>query len=284
MTNHRLPYIAVNLSFVFWFGLYFGLYFAGWPGDPHPCSKPPYCFCETVHPGTLAAQVSNTWSDLGFVLVAFIIAWHGANTLKGQNSSGKVLNPSYKNSPGLISLYSAVILYMGPGSMFFHGSMTQWGGYMDVISMYLFVFFIICYLIYRNWDLSSRFFYLSYLLLNSAFIVLVVFWHDLSSQVFVFVAATLISLALLQVVPRDKLALGRKKDLSFGNRWLAGAFGFFLVAVTIWALSDTGRPLCNPNSLWQGHAAWHLLSACMALCIHFYFLSEKEDTVSDTST
>ena len=69
---------------------------------------------------------------------------------------------TYKNNPWLISIYASVILYMGPGSMFFHGAMTTWGGMMDVISMYAFVLFVIAYLIYRIWQLSIRSFYFIY--------------------------------------------------------------------------------------------------------------------------
>jgi hypothetical protein len=34
-----------------------------------------------------------------------------------------------------------------------------------------------------------------------------------------------------------------------------------VVGITIYLPSRTGRPLCRPNSLIQGHAAWHVLTA-----------------------
>ena len=164
---------------------------------------------------------------------------------------------------------------MGPGSMFFHGAMTQWGGWLDVISMYVFTSFVIAYLLYRSWNLRLQTFILLYAVLCCSAIAMSIFLHDLSSRVFPLFTAALISLALLQSIPINKLALGRSKDLHLENRWLIFAIGFFAVAITIWALSDTGDALCYPDSLLQGHAAWHLLSACMTVCIHFYFLSEK---------
>lgn len=263
---------AASLSFVFWFGLYFSMYFAGWPGETHPCVNPPYCFCETVHQGALAAQNSNTWSDLGFVIASFLIAWSGWNTLKEDSTRSQ---QEYKHSPALIALYSAVILFMGPGSMFFHGGMTTWGGMMDVSSMYLFVLFLICYLIKHSWSLGVRFFYLSYFLSSLIFVLIAIFTHELSSQIFPGVAAILITLALLQSVPISKFGLGRKVANRFEQRWLIYALGFFIVAVVIWRLSDSGQAFCYPDSLLQGHAAWHLLSACMTVCVHYYLLSEK---------
>lgn len=275
MNSYKLPIWAASVSFVFWFGLYFGLYFAGWPGDAHPCVNPPYCFCETVHQGALAAQKSNTWSDLGFVLAAFFIAWSGWKALKTNSTRSKDI---YRYSPRLIALYSSVILFMGPGSMFFHGAMTTWGGMMDVCSMYLFVLFLICYLIQHSWNLGERFFYLSYFVSCLIFILIAVFTHDLSSKIFPAVAALLITLALLQSIPINKISLARKTSNNFESRWLAYALGFFIVAVVIWRLSDSGQPFCYPDSLLQGHAAWHLLSACMTVCVHFYLMSEKRES------
>lgn len=39
------------------------------------------------------------------------------------------------------------------------------------------------------------------------------------------------------------------------------AVGLLAVGATIGTLSRAGGPLCDPTSLWQGHAAWHVLSA-----------------------
>jgi hypothetical protein len=275
----KLPVITVTISFIFWFGLYFGLYFLGWPGEAHPCTEAPYCFCETVHADELAAQKSNTWSDLGFVFAAIFIAFQGSKHLKQRSVAPENNNPkniTYGNSSLLIAVYAAAIFYMGPGSMFFHGAMTQWGGWLDVISMYVFVFFIISYLAYRSWNLTLSHFFISYISLCLFAIALAVFTHDLSARVFPLFAVMLVSLALLQTIPIAKLGLGRKKDLGLDHKWLVFSLAFFGAAIAIWTQSDTGGALCYPDSLWQGHAAWHLLSACMTVCIHFYFLSENK--------
>jgi hypothetical protein len=46
---------------------------------------------------------------------------------------------------------------------------------------------------------------------------------------------------------------------------------------TFWVL-DKELKLCVPQSLWQGHAAWHLLSATATLFVYLYFRSEKQRT------
>ena len=57
--------------------------------------------------------------------------------------------------------------------------------------------------------------------------------------------------------------------------WLVAGLVSFGIATIIWALSATGRPLCDPNSLLQGHAVWHLLAmAVTPFCIFWYLRGE----------
>ena len=46
------------------------------------------------------------------------------------------------------------------------------------------------------------------------------------------------------------------------------------VAFTIWNLDQHGT-LCAPESLWQGHAAWHLLGATSLWLTFQYYRSER---------
>jgi hypothetical protein len=51
--------------------------------------------------------------------------------------------------------------------------------------------------------------------------------------------------------------------------WL-GIF-FYLSAFTIWLQGYPEQPFCNPDSIFQPHAMWHLLSACATLSFFFFF-------------
>ena len=46
-------------------------------------------------------------------------------------------------------VYVFVVLFLGLGSMWFHGSLTGWGGIVDAVSMYLFTAFLIAFAAYR---------------------------------------------------------------------------------------------------------------------------------------
>jgi len=42
-------------------------------------------------------------------------------------------------------------------------------------------------------------------------------------------------------------------------------------AFAIWLQGYPEQPLCNPDSIFQPHAIWHLLSACATLSFFFFF-------------
>jgi len=45
--------------------------------------------------------------------------------------------------------------------------------------------------------------------------------------------------------------------------WMTSA-GIFVVGLVAYAAGRSGSPLCRPDSLWQYHGAWHVLSAAAA--------------------
>jgi hypothetical protein len=60
-------------------------------------------------------------------------------------------------------------------------------------------------------------------------------------------------------VGRDRLTPGRRA--AYRTAVAATAAG-----AACWWLGRTGDPLCDPDSLVQGHAAWHLLTAAALAC------------------
>ena len=52
-----------------------------------------------------------------------------------------------------------------------------------------------------------------------------------------------------------------------GRRWLAAGAGVMVLAFAIWIV-DRQRLACEPASLIQGHALWHLLGALASACLY----------------
>jgi hypothetical protein len=64
-----------------------------------------------------------------------------------------------------------------------------------------------------------------------------------------------------------------------GRRPPFPAVAMFGVGLLVWFFSRTGGALCDPNSLLQGHALWHLLAAAAVTSL---FRGSREIDVSAT--
>ncbi len=253
-------------AFAIFLAIFLTLAARGWPGAPDSCVSdvPNTCYCENfVRPGALIKQPANTWSNLGFVGVGLLLLWR----IGSDRSSPAVRNNPMTTATHFASGYAAVALFLGPGSMFFHGSLTQWGGWIDTFSLILFGSFGLLYALTRIFRWPGTLFGLLYAVVNAALGIFTWFVDGTGTPIFtgLVVAWVLTELVILWRKPK-----GLQRDWP----WLAAALGTFAVALVIWSLSQTDRPLCNPDSLLQGHAIWHLLSAVVAGCVFLYLRTE----------
>ena len=118
-------------------GLCVALAAAGWPGAPNHCVAEGDCYCEAPRPGPVA-QPANTWSLLGFAVAGIWVA--GRSRRDRASTHSRFLRGRFY--PGL---YASALAFMGPGAAFFHASLTDWGGAVDVLSMLGWVCFLLFY-------------------------------------------------------------------------------------------------------------------------------------------
>lgn len=243
----------------------------GWPGDPDPCTLPGgNCYCEAYPPpsaGALVKQPVNTWSGLFPVIAGLIVL---AITDRDRLLPA-VANPMHGGRFYAL-LYGGLLVFLGPGSMFFHGGLTHFGGWVDNFSMILYVTFILAYDAARiwRWDDRTGLFVGVFVGVNIALGLLTWFVEGSGTILFAVLAGV--------AVVTEIVILWRRPggiDRQFVP-WLLAALVAFGVAIVIWALSATGRPLCDPDSVFQGHAVWHLLA--MALTPFFVFLYLRDET------
>jgi hypothetical protein len=80
--------------------------------------------------------------------------------------------------------------------------------------------------------------------------------------------------ALLLTAVVIEVRLWRRSDTARTDlRWGAAALGTILLAFAIWSVTRTRW--CDPHSLLQGHAAWHLLGAVSAYLLFRFWASEE---------
>lgn len=229
-------------------------------------------FCEHARDG-LVKQPSNTFSNLGFMTSGIYIAWLFYKT------DFNVRNNMTTNLFYPIS-FSSIVVFLGPGSMAMHASNAYWGGFIDLFSMFLFSAFLFIYALVRlmNWSKSTfTILFVGNILVCSAIYLspynVINFPLKLSEFCFAtnLVAATIIELY-------HHFALGNKIKASWGYLTI---FTFF-VAFAIWILSRTQDSLfCDPNSLIQGHAIWHLLNAVAAYFLFLFYTSEEVSVLTE---
>lgn len=228
------------------------------------------CHCEALLSGARKIkQPVNTWSDLGFVAAGLLVFFMiGADRLSGISAA----NPLRES--GFYSIvYGLLVIYLGPGSMFYHASIKKWGGWLDNMSMVLWTAFLIMYVFARGIPMSES-------VAAIIFLVIVVFsgaiiWFVEGSGKFIFGGMVAvwgvleIVILIAQATGNSVMGLHRSE---WG--WLVLAAAAFGLAIFIWLRSNDGQPWCFPNSWAQGHAAWHLLSAVSAFSIFLYLRSE----------
>lgn len=216
-------------------------------------------FCEAARDG-LVKQPANTFSNLGFVVAGLLIAWHAS----ARREDGLVM------SPALATSYASVVVLLGPASAAMHATQSAWGGHLDMLSMYLVAGFAASYAWVRWTGRGPFAFALAYVvcLLASELAGL---WPD-PVPVLLY-GGNVAFAALLIVAVGLEIALWRRRETRRTIGFGFAALGCMAGAFAIWLLSQHGW--CDPHSLLQGHAAWHLLCAAAAYFLYRLYASER---------
>lgn len=244
----------------------------GWPGQKSDCVTETNggkgantCYCEQFQATDIGKpgvrQPFNTWSNLYSLLtggvLAFLIYWNRKDGLPAGSNR-------MRSTHFYPLLYIAVVIFLGLGSMWFHGSLTQWGGVFDNASMYTFTNFIIFYTIVRLTNIDLMF-YIGYPVATVALIVLAALGADSLIVVIFSVVAYAILEGLTFFMPHVRNTKG--PWLYF---WLPG-LGSIALATLAWVLSQTGGPLCLATHAFQFHGLWHWLAGGTAMLLYFFW-------------
>ncbi|WP_241153677.1 ceramidase domain-containing protein [Nocardioides pantholopis] len=229
-------------------------------------------FCEAARDG-FVKQPANTFSNLGFVVAGLLVAWRaGRADLLGDVLPRRGLSSRGPNSRGLATAYACVVVLLGPASAAMHATQAEAGGDLDMLSMYLVASFAAAYALMR-WTGRGRSFF------GTLFVALVGLCELIgryAGEVPVVEHAGNVAFAALllaAVVLEVRLWRRSADDLRTDLRWGAGALGAILVAFGIWNV--TKRAWCDPHSILQGHAVWHLLCAVSAYLLFRLWASER---------
>ncbi len=216
-------------------------------------------FCEAPHDGWIR-QPANTLSNVGFVIAGLLIA----------RRAGRTAPPDSVMSRPVATFYACVVVLLGPGSAAMHATQSAWGGHLDMLSMYLVAGFAAAWAWTRWTGRGTTAFVVAYAACVAA-CELIGLWPD-PVPVVHYSGNLAFGVLLVAAVVLETMAWRRgTTELTF--RYGVVALAAMLVAFAIWLLSNAGW--CDPASLLQGHAVWHLLCAVAAYWLHRLYESER---------
>lgn len=224
-------------------------------------------FCEQAVDG-LVRQPANTLSNAGFVIAGLLVARRAGR----RRSADGVMSTAVATS------YACVVALLGPASAAMHATQTAWGGHLDMLSMYLIASFAAAWAWVRWTRRGTRAFATTYVL-GVAACELAGLWPD--PVPVVTYAGNLAFAVLLVVAIVLEIRLWRRGESVIVFRHGVVALAAMLVAFTIWLLSTYGW--CDPTSIWQGHAMWHLLCAVAAYWLFRMYESERRTAVGQST-
>jgi Ceramidase len=224
--------------------------------SPATC-LPDHCFCEGLREGAIR-QPANTWSSLAFCVAGVVMALElrrrpGARGL----------------TPLQAGCLAAAAVVVGAGSAFYHASLTFLGQWLDVEGMYLLALVPFAANVDALRPGAPKRFLALYVGLNLVMGVLLVTVPFLRRYAF---AGAILAIIVTEVL----LRLRKLRDFPLAP--LSWAVGLMAVAFVIWIL-DLTRVLCTPESLLQGHAAWHVLGAVAAYFLWRYYRQPELKTL-----
>ncbi len=238
----------------------------GWPGVVHECVATSTCYCEAGRAGWIA-QPANTWSSLAFIAAGLAIAWHASWARTTERSASGNPLASTRIYPGLLALS---VCFLGPGAMFFHASLTDWGGVLDVASMYLFLNFWLLYNLKLLYGWSDATFFTVYVVATVALTSPRLLSPAYGVPVFVVIAAAALATEWVAARPADPSEAASPPRIERDRRWLWIALGALVIA----RAAETLMP-CDPSSLIQGHAVLHFFHALLCASAYVYLRSEQ---------
>lgn len=213
------------------------------------------CFCELPRTGTVLLQPANSISSLGYVFAGFLMI-----LLARIRDGASAFPPQAANILGL----AAIIV--GIGSVLLHATLTLWGQFFDVLGMYLVSGFFLVSALAKWRAIPDRRAAIYYALLCVVLVATLYAMPEVRRWLFgvILVLAIIIELVFARPL-RPQVHTGY---------YFAGLIAN-IVAFTIWNLDQNGQ-LCAPDSLFQGHAIWHLLGALALWFVFLYYRSERQ--------
>jgi hypothetical protein len=183
-------------------------------------------------------EPANTWSNLGYIAVAFYIFYRGRKT---------------SSTP--MTLLGLAVFFMGLFSLVYHASNIWPTQILDFAGMYFYTSALILFNLRRLGLVQEKHSAPTYLgLLVANFLLIPLFSSVLHIHI-----QFIILLNVIVMISLEYKARAKDKTFTMMNFYLC--LGIFIIAESF-SLLDVSRTWCDPTRhIFQGHAIWHWLGA-----------------------
>lgn len=226
---------------------------------------------ERLYPDSVFRTRMNTWSNLSYIFFGFYAIALAINDWKNRLP----LERGYlTHAPMLSFLFGVALIYSGLGSGFFHASLTRYGQQCDVGAMYAMMLCMVAipvgswlprlqlpgtHRIFASWPL------IAVAVVGGSLFFTYYKWEYEFGDVSAYFAIVFLIFAVVSLVqPGKYLQL----------RWLIAALIAIVIAAQIREL-DIQDSFTHPDSIFQGHAVWHLVSSLYYFLTFLYLRSEE---------
>jgi hypothetical protein len=218
-------------------------------------------FCEAPRGGAVR-QPANSFSNLGFVTAGLLVALHAG----ARGNLGSVLSSRRR----LATAIACLIVLLGPASAAMHATQSAIGGHLDMLSMYLVASFAAAYAAMRWWRGGTALFAMLFAG-GVIFCEIAGLWYG-DIPVVMYSGNVAFGLLLITAVIIE-VRIMRRGETVATRGFAFASLAAMLIAFAIWNAAKTW--LCDPVSLIQGHAIWHVLGAVSAYFLYRYYASEN---------
>ncbi|MCC6515819.1 MAG: ceramidase domain-containing protein [Chitinophagales bacterium] len=240
-------------------------------------------FCEMNRFDQLIVQPSNTWSNLGYIIVGLIFLSIAKNDHKYEHR--KQVNNVLAKFPGFTYLIGFSVLYLGLGSFLYHATLTYFFQKLDQTGMYFILVSFIAYVLFKLFPqikFRGKIYVSNTFFMICAIVVQLLFFFFLwKLPINILFPALTISFFTVNFLLIAKM----RNSVSMVSLMKASLVSI-LIAASVWILDITDK-LCSPTSIFQGHALWHILGALSVFLGYLYYRSEtfltpEEKEVTET--
>ena len=220
-------------------------------------------YCEFSNMDAFFRQSMNSYSNLAYFFLGMILILTGISDHRGKNKKNVITQ-----FPALSVLFGSCLVYLCFGSTFFHASLTWPGQRFDMNGTYSITIILVLLSLYRLLHQAEREDQLKKITVISFFVLLLffVYLHRVIKSTFL-LPGMMLAVTALTIA---NYIQNKNFQLPFAITALV-----CLVVAFIFRQLDAAKIACDPDSLWQGHAAWHVLTGLSSFLLYLFYRSEN---------